>query len=553
MDDMQILMGGRTGDGVPESGLMIAELLSFCGYYVYMNQDYPSIIRGGHQFVEVRAAKKKISGGLRRVDAVIAMNDDALHKHRDRWHKETVVLYREDYEKEPEDHPNCIGLPMKRLLDSETSNPKLEQLIMVGAMARVLGMDAADLSTFPASRFGEDKTERTYWVEKGFEQIHDSVIPFQKGIKSLPVRTGSEAVSLGLLQAGLEAYTAYPMTPTSPILEFMAKYEKELGIQVTLPESEIAVIMQALGYAYLGVRTALGTSGGGFSLMVEGLSLSGQAEIPVVIVLGQRAGPGTGMPTYNSQSELGFALTAGHGEFPRLIVAPGDAEEAFYWSAQAMNLAWKYQIPSIILTDKTMGLNAYSFDHERYPLVAPYEIVPWDEKGTYQRYKAAENGVSPLAFPPLSGQAVKTNSYDHDEYGLTSEEPGYARAVVEKRFKKIPDLTQELETMNPVHVRGEGDQVLITWGSNKGTVEEIADRMGMKFIQPVVLAPFPAEAVKQAVQGAKRIICVEQNYQGQLAHLMAHYGIPVHHRICRYDGRPFYLEELESQVKKVAK
>ena len=195
-------------------------------------------------------------------------------------------------------------------------------------------------------------------------QIVQIVIWKSKTKEPLPIITGNQAISLGLIKAGLGAYVAYPMTPSSSVLDFMARYAKDFGLKVVHPESEIAVMLMAQGFAYAGVKAAVGTSGGGFCLMTEGLSLAGMAEMPVVVVMAQRTGPSTGLPTYTAQGDLHFVLNAGQGEFPRFIVAPGDAEEAYYWAGVALNLAWKFQVPSFILTDKIVSESQYSFDIE---------------------------------------------------------------------------------------------------------------------------------------------------------------------------------------------
>ncbi len=553
MDRLNVLMGGRTGDGVLEMGLLLCRLFSRLGYYVYLNNDYPSIIVGGHQFVLVRMSQKKVTAHVDQVDVVVALNQDAIDFHKDRWHAETVVLYNSGRENVSADLEKIVGIPISELLEEEKADIKQEQMAMLGALVKTIGIPFKRLlQTWSLEEDGENKNLQNA-VKKGYEAV-EPMFTINKGNKSmLPVLTGSDAISLGLLEADVEAYIAYPMTPTSPILEFMARHEKELGLHVSLPESEIAVIMQALGYAYMGVKAAVGTSGGGFSLMTESLSLAGQAELPTVIILGQRGGPGTGMPTYTAQSELSFALSAGHGEFSRLVAAPGDAEEAFYWAALSVNLAWTYQIPSIILVDKTLCLNSYSFDAQLIPLIPEVKIPEWDKKGTYQRYEQTSSGVSPLAHPPLAHQAVKTNSYVHDEYGLTSEKSEHASAVVTKRFRKVKAMVDEIADYEPVKTTGEGNIVLVSWGSNKGACLEVSDKLGLKFIQLIVMAPFPEQELKKALSGAEKVICAEMNYQGQMAMLLQQHGITVDHRIGKFDGRPFSREELENEVKKVIK
>jgi 2-oxoglutarate ferredoxin oxidoreductase subunit alpha len=358
--------------------------------------------------------------------------------------------------------------------------------------------------------------------------------------------TGNQAISLGLIQAGLGAYVAYPMTPSSSVLDFMARYAADFGLKVIHPESEIAVMLMALGFSYAGVKSAVGTSGGGFCLMTEGLSLAGMAELPVVVVMAQRAGPSTGLPTYTAQGDLHFVLHAGQGEFPRLIVAPGDAMQAYIWAGRALNLAWKYQIPSIIMSDKTLSESLYSFDGYVDGEAKEEPLILWDGNGRYKRYLQTDSGVSPLAFPPQKGQAIKTDSYMHDQQGITSEDPGVTREMSEKRQKKGQSLAREMEEYKTVKVYGQAssNRALLFWGSNKGVCLEAAERLGLRAVQVLVLSPFPKRRLIEALQGVERLLAVECNAAGQLADLAACYGIKVDDRILKYDGRPFSLEDL---------
>lgn len=289
--------------------------------------------------------------------------------------------------------------------------------------------------------------------------------------------------------------------------------------------------------------------------MTEGLSLAGMSELPVVIVVGQRPGPSTGLPTYSSQTELHFVLSAGHGEFCRFIVAPGDTEESYFWSAQALNLSWRYQIPAIILTDKNLGEGVFNFDISSLPEIKEGSFLLWDGKSPYKRYLNTESGVSPLAFAPQKGAAIKVNSYEHDESGITTEDPGLSALMLEKRLRKEKYLAQELEKFNSVKTYGNKDSrtALLCWGSNKGVCVEAGQNLGLKVIQPLVLWPFPAKQFQEALKGVTKLICVESNATGQLSRLLKISGFNVDEQILKYDGRPFSLEELEEKVRGVLK
>ncbi len=551
MNDISILVGGAVGEGVNEAGAMIGRLFNRLGYHVYMYCDYPSLIRGGHNYAITRACDRPIGACPDKVDAVLALNQDAIDRHRHRWKDGTIIIYDPARAQAPGGAQPSLALPLADILQESGSPPPMRATGLIGALGRVLGIPWSVLEEALRKHAPAPAEQHLQVARRGYEAARQQTAVERLDRPALPLMSGNQAISLGLLKAGLQAYVAYPMTPTSPILEFLAASAQEFGLQVIPPESEIAVMIMALGYAYMGVRTAVGTSGGGFSLMVEGLGLAGQAELPVVVVMGQRTGPSTGMPTYSAQTDLHFVLHAGQGEFPRLIVAPGDAEEAYYCAGSALNLAWKYQLPAFVLTDRVLNLGLYSFDAGAAGDLREEPPVLWNGAGDYRRYQYTETGVSPLAFPPLPGQAVKVNSYTHDEHGITTEEPRIATEIVDKWLLKERSLAKELEGYPTVRAYGQGRTALLCWGSNKGVCLETAQRLGLKVIQPLVLSPFPAQALARAMIGVERIISVECNATGQLATLLQQHGYHIDERILKYDGRPFSLEELEDEVKKV--
>jgi 2-oxoglutarate ferredoxin oxidoreductase subunit alpha len=284
--------------------------------------------------------------------------------------------------------------------------------------------------------------------------------------------------------------------------------------------------------------------------MTEGLSLSGMAEIPLVLVVSQRTGPSTGLPTYTAQSDLHFVLNAGQGEFPRFVVAPGDAEEAYVWSARAMNIATKFQVPAFILSDKTLS---YSIDPSHLPKIGVDEPANWDGTLPYRRYADNPSGISPLAIPGSKEAVVKVNSYSHDESGITSEEAGAVIQMTEKRMRKAARLSAEMEGYATVSTHGSPGTgtAIACWGSTKGVCGEVADEMGLMTIQPLVLSPFPVERFRNAMQGVSRLIAVEENATGQLAALLRLNGILVDAMVLHYDGRPLTPNELRSRLKEL--
>jgi len=547
MQEFSVLIGGKAGFGIDTSGLIIARILNQLGYRVYIYRDYPSVIRGGHTFSIIRAAEEKISTHRNQIDLLLALNQDTADFHKSRLTTGSALIYDADSVK----IDTGMGIPVAKIIKEENATEIMRNTCLIGAFCKACAIPEEILVKVLKQSISSEVDLNLKVALRGYSQAQLLTRLKPLTSKPLPILSGNEAIGLGLAAAGLNSYFAYPMTPSSGILHFLAKHSADFGLKVVHPESEIAVMLMALGAAYAGQKTAVGTSGGGFCLMTEGLSFSGMAELPVVIVLGQRTGPSTGLPTYTGQTELNFALWAGQGEFSRLIVAPADSEQAFYWSAVALNLAVKFQVPAIILSDKTMAEGGYSFDIATIKLPPEEQFLAWDRKDAYKRYLDTENGVSGLAFAPEKEAIIKINSYEHDESGITTEDPQITKKMQAKRLRKEKYLSEELRKYKVVNTAGGLDSfvAVVGWGSNAGVCAEAARNLGVRFIQPVVLWPFPLEQFKRAIEGVKKIICVENNSQGQLAGLIANAGIKVSERVLRSDGRPFTLDELEQELK----
>jgi len=565
MDNFSTLIGGIAGDGINEAGITLSRLFGRLGYHIYMYYDYPSLIRGGHNFSLVRASRQKIAAHMDQIDVLIALNQETVEKHTGRLKDSSIIIYDADKVKIDGIEQKSCGLPITQILKEATAPAVMKNSCIIGGYCKVVGIDWPLLEEVLKKHIPKMLELNMQVARQGYDQAAlfchmDSYAYSSKdkqAQKPQPILTGNQAISLGLIKAGLGAYVAYPMTPSSSVLDFMARYAQDFGIKVIHPESEIAVMLMAQGFAYAGIKAAVGTSGGGFCLMTEGLSLAGMAEMPVVVVMAQRTGPSTGLPTYTAQGDLHFVLNAGQGEFPRFIVAPGDAEEAYYWSGVALDLAWKFQVPAFILTDKIVSESQYSFDIDlagdiTTELKEQAQQAPllWDGQGKYQRYRYTDTGVSPLAFPPQKGQAIKTDSYTHDEDGITSEDPQTTRDTSDKRQRKGQSLARDLERYETVKIFGDekSKTALICWGSNKGVCVEAARKLGLRVIQVLVLSPFPEGKLKSALHGVERLLAVECNSTGQLERLAGFYGIKTQDRILKYDGRPFSVEDLLAEL-----
>ena len=551
--EFSILIGGAAGEGTRMSGQLIGKLLNQYGWRIFIYEDYQSLITGGHNFSIIRASKERISASTKEIDYLIALNQDTLQRHRVRLKKDGVIIYNSDQIK----GEKGVGIAALTITTQLGGKPIMKNSSLLGALGKVLGIDWQAIEDLLKREFGEKAELNLKIAKAGYDKAETHKKIEKLNQKPLPLITGNEAVALGALRAGLEVYISYPMTPASSILHYLAALKKDLkNIVVFQPENEIEVINAAIGAAYSGKRAMVGSSGGGFALMVEALSLAGQSESPIVIVESQRPGPATGLPTYTAQGDLLFVLSAGHGDFFRFVVAPGDAEESFYLTGLAMNIAWKYQLPAIVLIDKEISEDTFNLDKSVLEKIEKRDEILWNKKGEYKRYLDTNDGISPLAFPGEAGAVVKATSYEHDESGITAEEDEeQIKRMQEKRQRKVIDLAREIEGLKAVNVFGDqnSEKAIIVFGSNKGIAIELGKEFGLRVIQPLIFQPFPEEQMKKALSGVKKIFTIETNASAQLTQFLGCRGIKIESPILKYTGRPFFIEELREELIKKLK
>jgi 2-oxoglutarate ferredoxin oxidoreductase subunit alpha len=548
MKDVSVLIGGKAGDGINSAGALVAQLLNYLGYTIYLYFDYPSLIRGGHNFAIIRGSDQSVGTCWNYLDFILALDNETLEQHRDKGNRETAIIFNADLVKSAGQ-----GIPVQAILTGEKAPAIMGNSAIIGGFAKAAGIEWDVVEAVFTAHIPKGVDLNLKVAKRAYDHM-EKVHPVTKGIKPpRPLLTGNEAIGVGMVKGGLDAYVSYPMTPSSSLLHFLAEHQERFGITVVHPENEIAVILMALGFAYAGKRSAVGTSGGGFCLMTEGLSLAGMAELPLVLVVSQRTGPSTGLPTYTGQSELQFIVHAGQGEYPRLIVAPGDAQEALFWSEIAMNMAWKFQIPAFILTDKTLSEGTYSVDPAAVSDVQREDSPSWSGTSPYLRYADVPSGVSPLAVPGMKDAVIKVNSYAHDEAGVSTEAADRVVQMTKKRLRKWEGLAEEMQHYPGVTLSGipDASTALLCWGSTKGVCNEIASLLGLRVIRPILLSPFPAVQLKNAITGVTKLIAVEENATAQLATLAGQYGIIPDERILRYDGRPFSPDDLLLKIKEV--
>jgi 2-oxoglutarate ferredoxin oxidoreductase subunit alpha len=546
--DFSILIGGEAGEGSRKSGSVIAKLFSHLGYRIYIYEDYSSLIKGGHNFSQIRANKEEVLCHRQEIDFLLALDKRTMEKHKNDLSREGMIIYNSD--DIPEKHKGT-GIPIKTIAKEEGGKPIMKNSALIGALVKMIGMDWKVAEQVFKKEFKKYAEINLKIAKRGFNASKNLFTIEKIKQKSLPLLTGNEALALGAVKAGLDFYLAYPMTPATGILHFLAEHKKEFNLAVAQLENEIGIVNAAVGAAFTGARTMVGTSGGGFALMVEGLSLAAQSENPLVIVESQRMAPATGVPTYTGQGDLLFSLFAGHGDLVRFVIAPGDADQACFWAGKILNLSWKYQTPSILLIDKQISESTFSFDKSILNEVKYEKPLLWNKKGNYLRYKDVKKGISPLAFPGEKNVISKSNSYEHDEFGITVEEKEKVEKMQNKRLRKFREMEKEVDKLEAVEIYGrkKAKKAIIAWGSTKGPAKEAAEKLGMKMIQPIVLEPFPENQMKRALKGVEKIALAETNGLGQMEKVLNCYGIKVDKKILKYNARPFFPEEIEEKLR----
>lgn len=538
--DMNIIIGGKAGAGIKEAGRMLAGVLSNLGYYTFTYVDYPSLIRGGHNFVTVRFSERPVFSTDRKADIIVATDGRSIKAHLEDAKEDTLWIINEK-----EVLQGALKAPFK-----EVAPGFFKSSSVLGVVLKLLGIPLEKGLPFILSLPQREKNEAIY--REAYSSVPQKFEVKDLGKKAGEILTGNECIAIGAVDGGLDFYIAYPMTPASPVLHYLAKKKKEFGIKVIHPENEIGAINMAVGVAFAGKRAMVGTSGGGFALMTETLSLIGMSETPVVIYEAQRAGPSTGVPTYTAQADLLFVLFAGHGDFPRVVVAPGYADEAYRLTRDSLNIAWKFQVPVLILGDKHLGESYFTVSFEREKIMEEPKL--WKGNGEYKRYEITEDGISPLAFPGTEGVVVKGTSYEHDERGITVEDAVSVKRMQEKRLRKWEILREYiLSREDALIVSGDinSKKALITWGSNAGVVEEVGKELGFKVLRPLFLDPFPEDKLRKELEGAEFIVSLECSASGQFEKLLNMYGMRSHRNLKKYDGRPFFRDELSELLREV--
>jgi 2-oxoglutarate ferredoxin oxidoreductase subunit alpha len=538
--DFSVVIGGEAGQGAFSVELEATEILSALDYHFFATKNYMSRIRGGHNFHMIRIADHPVhalSGERWRM--IVALDEETQKRHRPNLHESGIYLSREMT-------TEIETVARKSFQDITGSNS-----ILVGLILAVIGAD-------PQRAAEVAEPGRREFLKRGFEFADkwnlSGLFTISPKAKTHCKLDGNQALALGALLGGCQFMAAYPMTPATSIMHHFSIAAQSLPAHFEQAEDEISAINMALGASYAGVRAMVATSGGGFALMQEGVSLAGMTETPIVIMVAQRPGPATGLPTRTEQADLNFVLHAGHGEFPRIILAPGSIDEAVLLARDAFELADRFQIPVFVMTDQFFADSVHIVEDSIPTQTLTREYPVFDK--TYRRYQITETGVSPMSCPGLSEALIKVDSDEHDEEGKIAEDPALRKRMVDKRLGKR-ELLRKVALPPTFYGDRDSESVVLCWGSNKLIVQEALERLASEGINTAALHfgqvyPLTSEMIDPYALESKNLICVENNAGGQFASLLRRdLRLDIAHLVLKYNGECFTVEELRQSIRDI--
>ncbi|MCX8084822.1 MAG: 2-oxoacid:acceptor oxidoreductase subunit alpha [Calditerrivibrio sp.] len=552
---LKIKLGGPAGLGIMTSGLILSKLFKRLGYHVHGYPEYPSLIRGGYNSYLVVIDEQYVNAPYNSFDILIALTDVAIQREQI-TEKMYVILDKENTKNIAELKCRFVDIPFKKILQEFNFNEIAKNSIAMGALLKLLKLDFSLLEVlfkevYPSEKLFEINRSAAL---AGFNFTEEGVdFKSVKADQNRIVLTGNEAICLGAIAAGMNFFATYPMTPASSILHFLAEQERRYNYITKHTEDEISAINMAIGASFAGARAMVATSGGGFSLMVEGLGLAAIAETPIVVVESQRPGPATGMPTWTEQADLRFVLHASQDEFVRVVFTPGDVGELFDFTFEAFNIAERYQIPVIVMSDKF--LSESHFTHKIFDLNhlvidrgLIFEGDPEHPMEFLPRYKEVKDGVGLRSFPGTAAGLYKAPGNEHDEFGFVTDDAKNRVIQQNRRFKKLEPLKNEIP--HPMLYGDErAEKTVLCWGSIKMQMMEIIKyTKKVNFIHFRAIHPLDWDNVRAMLEG-RNLVVVENNKTAQLRGIIAeNTGIIVDDAILKYDGRPFFVEELYEKL-----
>ena len=562
--EVNILIGGAAGQGMDTIAHLLGKALTRDGFGVLLAKDYMSRVRGGHNFSWLRFAAATPTAAPGQAHILVALNEETYLLHQEEILTDGKIIYDPELFTLPPHEKRGVPVRLKALAQT-AGGPVMSNTVAVGALLVLLGLQATAVEELLGETFaGREEVikQNIAALNAGYTEAAAtcnaclSLPPRQNGEQKLFL-DGNQALGMAALASGCRFFSAYPMTPATGIMNYLAK-KQAYGIVVEQAEDEIAAINMVLGASFTGARAMTATSGGGFALMVEGISLAGMTETPVVIVLAMRPGPATGLPTRTEQGDLEFALYGGHGDFPRAVLSATNLEDAFYRLNKAFDLADRFQIPVIFLSDQHFAdtartVSPYDFTrlHTERHLVGEDELIR-----PYQRYHLTPGGISPRALPQqFPGEVVLADSDEHDEAGHIIEDGAARRRMMDKRMAKLPALAAAMDEP-ALYGAEDGEILLVGWGSTLGALQETVIQLQQAGQAATLLHfsdiyPLPVQRITAMLPRARHTFCVENNAGAQFAALLHRStGLEFDHHILKYDGRPFTPGEILQEVQK---
>ena len=576
VNDIEIMFGGQAGDGSLTTGDLIAGVFKRMGLEVYTYKDFPSRIRGGHTNYVIRAGERTNYGMADFVDGLVAFDLEAVEVHIEELRPGGFVIFDNTSDQLTDavkrDDVTWYEVPLAKMAKEDLGLELVRNTISLGVLGALVGMDSEIMKADVAGvykRKGEKVVDiNVRAVEAGENYVKEHFGEWLRayGLKAKPdgdrlIMMGNDAIGYGALVAGCRFMAGYPITPATDVLEWMAKYAPRFGGVAVQAEDELAAINMVIGAAFTGVRSMTATSGPGQALMTEAIGLAGVLEIPIVVVECARAGPSTGMPTKTEQSNLNHLIFSGHGEIPRIVLAPGTVEDSFYLTVAAFNLAEKYQCPVFVLSEQALcqskatlpKLDLSRVEIDRGKLVLDPVVF-----GEYKRFAFTDDGVSPRVIPGVEGGMHLAAGSEHNDAGVITENAKNRTRMMDKRFRKLDTAKPDLPTPL-LHGDPQAEIGIIGYGSNRGPIVESQDRMARngiatRFLELRTLWPFPEDEVRDFIADAKHVFVVENNYTGQLERLIRYVVGPLErmHRVLKYNGRPFHPIEISDEIEKHA-
>ncbi|MCG3398720.1 2-oxoacid:acceptor oxidoreductase subunit alpha [Staphylococcus massiliensis] len=571
-------VGGQQGEGIESTGEIFATAMNRKGYYLYGYRHFSSRIKGGHTNNKIRVSTSPVHAISDDLDILVAFDQETIEVNHHEMRSDSIIIA--DTKAKPEKPDDCkaqlIDLPFTQIA-KELGTTLMKNMVAVGATCAVMNLRLDVFENLIENMFqkkGEKVVELNIdALKQGYDLMKEQLETIEGDFEleeshSNPhlYMIGNDAIGLGAISAGSRFMAAYPITPASEIMEYMIDNLPKVGGTVIQTEDEIAAATMAIGSNYAGVRAFTASAGPGLSLMMESIGLSGMTETPFVVINTQRGGPSTGLPTKQEQSDLMQMIYGTHGDIPKIVVAPTDAEDAFYLTIEAFNLAEEYQCPVIILSDLQLSLGKQTVENLDYSKIEIRrgETIQSDierdedDKGYFKRYALTGSGVSPRPLPGVKGGIHHITGVEHNEEGKPSEVSENRQAQMEKRMRK----TENLVMKDPVTYSNnydEADILYIGFISTKGAIDEGIERLDAKGIKVNhmhirQLHPFPSKTVQDAIDQASKVIVAEHNYQGQLASILK-MNVNVNDKLVKqtkYDGTPFLPHEIEEKGLEVA-